>query len=179
VQIERLSPVATRSAHPGILPIDAALIAAKMADAKRNFRRREIHCFHANGDDPLQRMLNAIEPGSYIPPHRHLFPPKAESLVLLSGSLGVVPFHESGEPDKGNLVLLSRTRNTLGVDIQAGVWHTFVSLETETVVFEVKPGPYRPADDKDFADWAPAADTDEAGSYLAQLEHQLRQSFGL
>ena len=179
VQIERMSPLATRSGHQGILAIDRVLVAAKVADAKRNFRRREIHCFHEGDDDPLHRMLNAIEPGSYVQPHRHLFPPKAESLIILSGSLGVVPFHDDGVPDKANLVLLFQERGVVGVDIRAGVWHTFVSLETDTVVYEAKPGPYQPASDKDFASWAPAADTDEAGSYLAQLERLLRESFSL
>jgi cupin fold WbuC family metalloprotein len=161
------------------LTIDRALVEAKAADAKRNFRRREIHCVHEGNEDTLHRMLNAIEPGSYVQPHRHLFPPKAESLIILSGCLGVVPFNEDGSPDKANLVLLSQKHGAIGVDIRAGVWHTFVALEADTVVFEAKPGPYQAASDKDFATWAPAADTDDAGSYLAQLERLLRESFSL
>ena len=51
-----------------------------------------------------------------------------------------------------------------------------VSLETDTVVFEAKSGPYQPASEKDFATWAPAADTDEAGSCLAQLDRLFRES---
>ena len=179
VPIERMSPLATRSTHESIISIDSELVTAKVADAKRNFRRREIHCFHEGDDDTLQRMLNAIEPGSYVRPHRHLLPPKAESLIILSGSLGVVPFDDDGVPDKANLVLLSQAQGVAGVDIRAGVWHTFVSLETGTVVFEAKPGPYQTASDKDFASWAPEVDTDEAGYYLAQMEHLLHEQFHL
>jgi cupin fold WbuC family metalloprotein len=179
VQLQRISPLATRSEHRRFVAIDRALVVAKTADAGRNLRRREIHCFHEADDDGLHRMLNAIEPGSYVRPHRHLDPPKAESLIVLSGSLGIVLFDSDGTPDTDRLVLLSQRRDALGIDIRAGVWHTFVALETGTVVFEAKPGPYKRASDKDFAPWAPEAETDEAGPYLARLEHLFRESFGV
>jgi cupin fold WbuC family metalloprotein len=62
---------------------------------------------------------------------------------------------------------------TLGVDIPAGVWHAVVSLESGSVLFETKPGPYFPPSDKDFAPWAPAEGSEEAPAYLTGLRRAI------
>jgi len=67
------------------------------------------------------------------------------------------------------LAKLTAGGEQVGVDICAGVWHTFISLEADTIVYEVKSGPYAPISDKDFAPWAPAPDSVEAGAYLDRL----------
>jgi cupin fold WbuC family metalloprotein len=119
-------------------------------------------------------MLNAMEPGTYIRPHRHSAPPKAESLVLLRGRLGIVVFDEHGALIDEDSCELSPDGSTLGVDLRAGVWHTMLALEPGTVIFEVKPGPYERAADKDFASWAPREDTPAAAEYLRELERRFR-----
>lgn len=124
--------------------------------------------FHTRDDEPLNRMLNAVQPGSYIRPHRHLTPPKAESIVVLRGTIGFLTFDESGTTLEATR--LSASLPAFGVDCRPGVFHTFVSLEPDTVVFEVKPGPYVRASDKDFAQWAPKEWSEEAPAYLAKLE---------
>lgn len=164
----------TRAGHTSQLAITADLIEQKIADARRNPRRREVLILHEGDGDPLQRMLNAVEPGSYIRPHRHLTPPKAEGVVLLAGSLAFVPFHVDGRPDEEGFLHLSQETGVLGVDYRAGLWHTFFALETGTVLYEVKPGPYDPTTDKDFAPWAPHEGTPEGAAYLAALEAQFR-----
>lgn len=88
-EVARISPAATRSTHEGWTVIDRALIEQKIEDAKKNTRRREIHNFHSSDQEALHRMLNSIQPGSYIRPHRHLDPPKDEAFVLLKGRLGL------------------------------------------------------------------------------------------
>ena len=60
-------------------------------------------------------------------------------------------------------------RDAVGVDIQPGVWHTIAVLSDHVVCFEVKPGPYSVATDKDFAPWAPREGDPRAGAYLDML----------
>jgi cupin fold WbuC family metalloprotein len=176
---ERLSPLAEISRHENAFAINADLICAKSADAKSNPRKREILALHRGETDTLQRMLNALQPGSYVRPHRHHTPPRAEAIVLLSGSIGFVPFFHNGVPDVENFVLLHRTRGSLAVDCRESVWHTFFALEPDTVVFEAKPGPYDAATDKEFALWAPPEGASEAPLYLEELEEMFRSRFSL
>jgi cupin fold WbuC family metalloprotein len=178
-EIIRISPVATKSGHETVAFIDRDLLQRKAYDARRSPRKREIHVFHSGDSDPLQRMLNAIEPGSYVRPHRHLDPPKSESLVLLQGMLGYVSFGDDGSLSEDSFLLLDAGRGVYGCDIRPGVWHTIFALVPETVIFEVKPGPYRPAGDKDFAPWAPQEYSSEAGAFLARIEDGFRRLWGL
>jgi len=174
-EIIRISPVATRSCHAKVAVIDEDLLRRKARDAQASARRREIHIFHEADADPLQRMLNALQPGSYVRPHRHLDPPKSESLVLLQGQLGYMSFRGDGLPDEESLILLDLDRGVYGCDIRPGVWHTIFALAPDTVLFEVKPGPYSAANDKDFASWAPREYSPEAAAYLAGIEDAFRR----
>jgi len=174
-QILRISPVATRSAHETVVPIDRDLMQRKAADASRSVRRREIHNFHKGDSDTLQRMLNAIQPGSYIRPHRHLNPPKAESIILLHGSLAFARFTDDGSLHEKECILIDAARGVHGCDIRAGVWHTIFALVPDTVVFEVKPGPYDPTIDKEFAPWSPPEGSPETATFLAKLEDRFRR----
>ena len=178
-EIERISPVATRSLHEMVLLVDTALLDRKSEDAAKSKRKREIHTFHLDNEDNLQRMLNAVQPGSYIRPHRHLEPPKAETIVILRGSLGYVPFDEQGNPVDRQFILLDAGRGAFAVDSRAGLWHTFFALEENTVLFEVKPGPYNPNTAKDFAHWAPEEDEAGAVKYLMAIEDRFRSVLGL
>jgi cupin fold WbuC family metalloprotein len=192
-EIIRISPVATQSCHEAVAFVDRDLVERKAYDARRSPRRRDIHIFHRGDEDPLQRMLNAIQPGSYIRPHRHLDPPKSESLILLQGMLGYVSFRDDGTPRDDGFLLLDLDRGVLGCDIRPGVWHTIFALAPDTVIFEVKPGPYSPANDKDFAPWAPEefipASSDHSlpapgrslapAAFLAHIEDAFRRLWGL
>jgi cupin fold WbuC family metalloprotein len=178
-EIARISPVATKSCHEAVAFIDRDLLQRKADDARRSPRKREIHVFHGGDDDPLQRMLNAIQPGSYIRPHRHFDPPKSESLILLQGMLGYVSFGDEGSLDEESFLLLDAERGVYGCDIRPGVWHTIFALVPDTVIFKVKPGPYSPANDKDFAPWAPQEYSPEAAAFLAQVEDAFRRLWGL
>jgi len=118
-------------------------------------------------------MFNAVQPDSYIPPHRHLHPPKAESWVVLRGALAFFTFD-----DQGAIIECLEIRAggpIFGVDLEPGVYHTFFALEPDTVVYEVKDGPYSPTTDKAFPEWAPAEGTPEARAYLAKLAHEFAQ----
>jgi cupin fold WbuC family metalloprotein len=176
-----LSELATISRHEQGLLIDAPLLDLKAASARDSPRGREIHVLHDGDTDNPQRMLNAIEPGSYVTPHRHALVPKAESLVLLRGCAAVVIFDDDGAPQIEALLSLQAQGPGVGVafDLRAGVWHTMLALETGTILYEMKGGPYDPRTDKQFPPWAPQEGTAESRSYLAQLEDRLRRRFAL
>ena len=75
-----------------------------------------------------------------------------------------VDFDNTGEIE--NYFQLSSDSFNIGIDIEPGVFHTFFALVEDTILFEVKPGPYDQASDKDFASWAPAEGTESAIDYL-------------
>lgn len=137
-------------------------------------RKRIILPFHKSPSSNLHRMLNALQPKSYIQPHRHLNPPKAESIIVLGGSIMYVEFDNTGEIE--NYFQLSSHSVNIGIDIEPGVFHTFFALVEDTILFEVKPGPYYQASDKDFASWAPAEGTESAIDYLKNLYELTKKS---
>lgn len=177
--VVRISALATRSNHTRLAVADAALLRLKAGHAAANPRLREIHCFHHADAALLQRMLNAMQPGSYGRPHRRLAPAKDEGFVLLQGRAGVAVFEDDGSLLPESLVLLDRERGALAADVRAGTWHTVLALAPDTVLYEVKNGPYAAIDDKDFAPRAPAPDTAAARAYLADLEQRFYARFGL
>ena len=112
-----------------------------------------------------------MEPLSYIRPHRHIEAEKAETFFLVSGVLGVVTFTDAG--DIAEKAVLSQASGRVAVDIPHGVYHTALSLESGTVFFEAKAGPYRPMGEAEFAPWAPPEGSDVATSYLEELKQQI------
>jgi cupin fold WbuC family metalloprotein len=138
--------------------IDTAELAALSAEAARRPRRRLNLNLHDGPDDPVQRMALAFEPGTYVRPHRH--PAQFETFVLLAGRADLLAFDDSGRVIR---------RVGLGGDgarlleISAGTWHSLVALEPGTQVVEIKPGPYRPTDEADFAVWSPPEGHADAG----------------
>jgi cupin fold WbuC family metalloprotein len=119
-------------------------------------------------------MPNSIQPGSYIRPNRHLDPPKDEGFALLKGSAGFVIFDAEQGLGKKEFSLLDFERGTYGIDIRAGVWHTLFSLQPDTVLYEVKPGPFTPLTDKDFAPWSPRDNSPEGWAHRSLVQIQLR-----
>jgi cupin fold WbuC family metalloprotein len=154
--------------------IDENLLRTVSCAARDSSRLRKHHNLHSDYAEPCQRLLNAVEPGSYIRPHRHLTPPKPETFVALRGRFAALVFGASGELEK--VIRFGAGGGTAGVDIPAGVWHSIVSLESGSVFFETKPGPYEPLSDKDWAPWAPAEGSPEASDYLAALKEIIRRS---
>lgn len=147
--------------------IDRALLDAVTAEAKAGPRGRKNRNFHSADAFPVHRLLNAIEPGSYVQPHRHLEPAKDETLVVLRGRLGLVLFDDAGEVVRR--AVLGPDEETLGVDIPHGTWHSMVALVSGTVFFEAKAGPYLPLTAEEKAAWAPAEGEPLAARYAALL----------
>src|SRR4051794_35181496 len=123
--------------------------------------------FHEHAEQ-LQRMLNAVEPGSYVRPHRHVDPDKPEAFVALRGIALVVRFDDSGAAVEG--ILGDADGPVRGAEVPPGAWDMFLALRSGTVLFEVTQGPYDAATNKQFAPWAPEeADRREASAYVAEL----------
>ena len=138
--------------------------------ATRSPRRRMNYNYHNALADPINRMLNAFEPGTYVQPHKHENPDKREVFIVLRGSLVVVFFDETGTPT--DFVLLDQKNGIYSVEIPERVWHTLIAIETGTVVYEFKDGPYLPMNDKNFASWAPQENDPQCEGYLKQLTDQ-------
>ncbi len=133
--------------------ISSTIIQNLSFEAKNSERLRKNYNFHDKLSDPLQRMLNAMEPDTYVQPHKHEAPDKREMFIILKGKALVVTFNNTGEIDE--YTILDPTTENFGVEIPPKIWHTIIILSKHTVLFEVKDGPYTPLNDKDFASWAP------------------------
>ncbi len=147
--------------------IDISLLDAVSSQAKESPRLRKNHNIHKSHEEPCNRLLNAIEPGSYIRPHCHLDPAKGESIVILRGRLGVIEFNDDGTILQKTL--LAPGGEAMAANVPPGVFHTFVSLEPGTVFFEAKAGPYKPITEEEFARWAPVEGSADAHVYLEKL----------
>lgn len=136
-------------------------------EAKQNPRLRKNLNFHSSFAEPSQRLLNAMEPGSYIRPHRHLFDPKPECFIGIRGRFVLFIFDNDGVVEK--VIVFGPNEAAAGAEIPVGVWHTVVSLENGSVFFETKQGPFNPINKNDFAPWAPEEGSKEAFTYLQSL----------
>lgn len=162
---------------------DLVVVTSELAEAALDYsrtspRRRVILPFHKSDADPLHRMFNAAQPGSYVRPHRHVTPPKAEIFLVLRGALALFVFEDDGRIR--DCVRLEAGGERFGVDLGPGLYHCFIALVPDTLLYEIKTGPYEPMSAKDFAPWAPEEDSSEAAAYLRSLEaayerHHARQ----
>jgi len=139
--------------------------------AKEAARGRTNYNFHKSYDDAIQRMLNAAEPGTYIRPHKHENPDKTEIFIILRGSVVMVEFDDSGRPI--DHVILDPQKGAKAVEVAPRKWHSFITLKTGSVLYEVKDGPYTQMTDKNFAPWAPAEGTKEALEFNERILRKL------
>jgi cupin fold WbuC family metalloprotein len=158
---------------PGpVTVLNHALLAAAITASRQSPRRRIILPLHKDHSAPLQRMFNVVQPRSYLRPHRHATPPKAENLLVWQGAIAFFEFEAQGQVARR--WILRAGGPDFGVDIEPGVFHTFVALAPDTILLETKSGPYEPIQDQDFAPWAPPEGAPEAAGYLERL-YQLAQ----
>lgn len=158
--------------------LDQTLFDEVAAEARRSPRLRRNHNLHAE-PELVQRFLNVMQPGTYVRPHRHLRQTPGEGFecfVVLQGALGLLLLDEEGEVRQQ--VRLDAAGPLRGVELQAGTFHTLVALSPDTVMFEIKQGPYQPARDKDFLPAFPAEGTPEAGDQEQIWRRRFRSSIG-
>lgn len=148
--------------------IDTSLLDGLTSTAATSARKRAHHNLHPVLEDPVQRLCVAIEPGTYIRPHRHADPLTWEVFIMLRGSALFLAFDESGRVIER--IVLAAAGPVRAIEISAGSWHTVASLEQGSVFFEVKQGPYRAPLAENSASWAPA----EGETRCAQFESWYR-----
>jgi len=137
------------------------------AQAKSSPRKRMNYNFHKLPEDTLQRMLNAMEPGTYVRPHKHENPDKREVFFVLRGSVAVVEFDTMGNITDWSI--LDASKGSFAAEIAEKVFHTVVCLEPVTVSYEIKDGPYLMENDKNFASWAPEENSETRHEYLEKI----------
>jgi cupin fold WbuC family metalloprotein len=150
----------------GVQLISGDLIAGVLKQALQSPRRRMNFNFHGTPDENPHRFLNVMLRGTYIPPHRHREPPKAEAFLVLEGEIVAFLFDDEGRVAARHELGGPHGR---GIDIAPGVWHTVAVLTEHAICYEVKAGPYSAANDKEFAPWAPREGDPRASAYLASL----------
>lgn len=123
--------------------VDDKLLDDLSAQAKASPRLRMNYNFHQSLEDKCHRMLNAVEPGTGIPIHRH--PDKDESFVILRGKVRSTTYNDDGSIIES--VVLCAEDGVYGVDIPKNVWHKLEAIES-SVIFECKEGPYVPHEEE-------------------------------
>jgi cupin fold WbuC family metalloprotein len=154
-----------------LIPISRELIGTLKQQASLSERKRKNYNFHKYDGDTLQRMLHAMNPGTYVQPHKHENPDKREAFIILEGRVAVVEFDDRGEIL--NSIILDRATGNYGVEIPEHTWHMLIALETNSVIYEVKDGPWSPIDDKFFAPWAPKEGDIKSMKYLQSVVEKI------
>lgn len=124
--------------------IDKSLLDQVSLQTKVSPRLRMNYNFHQSLEHKCHRMLNAVEPGTVVPIHRH--PTKDESFVILRGKVRVTTHNDDGTIIED--VVLRQEGGNYGVDIRKNVWHKLESLESGSVIFECKEGPFVPHEEE-------------------------------
>lgn len=166
-------PMAVDAPETEVSPLTLTMVSNLLALSRESPRKRMIQKIHKGDDAGVHKMFNAMQPGTYIPPHRHMNPPKTETLLVVSGAMLLVIFDETGAVKEH--VLLQPGTETFGIDIMPQIYHTFIALKPDTLILEIKDGPYSRADDKDFPEWAPKEGSPEAEPYLLELIKELAE----
>ena len=134
-----------------MIRINEDLVCQISEKAKCSARLRMNYNFHPRLDDPISRMLNAMEPWTYIQPHKHENPDRVEVFIALRGRFVVFTFDDDG--NISDHFILDPSKGDFGVEIPAKVYHSLISLEAGSLAYEIKEGPYYPATAKNFATW--------------------------
>ena len=151
---------------------DTDLLDKLSEQAKHSPRKRTTYNFHKTPGDPIHRMLNAMQPGTYIPPHKHENPDKREAFWVLRGKIALIIFNESGHIR--DHLILSPDNGNYGTELSPRAWHTLICLQENSVAFEVKDGPWDPSNDKIYAPWAPKEGEPNDKNYLSELMTKLK-----
>lgn len=135
--------------------------------SRKSPRLRMMQPVQRDSSAPVQRLLNAMQPSTYVRPHRHPVEGASETVVILQGHLGVLLF-----TDEGEIIRAESLRAGCVLDLQPGVWHGMVCLSPDTVIAEFKKGPYNAETDKEFAPWSPEEGEEACFSFLQAWEEK-------
>lgn len=164
-------PVAVDAPEGDVVPLTLTMVGELLALSQESPRKRMIQKIHKDHGSNVHKMFNAMQPGTYITPHRHMHPEKTETLLVVSGAILFVEFSDMGK--MGTHTLLQPGTEIFGIDVAPHVYHTFIALKPDTLIFEIKDGPYEKSFDKDIPDWAPREGSVEAEQYLLDMLKEL------
>lgn len=122
------------------MKIDNQLLDTLSAQAKANPRLRQSYDLRTTPEDQSQRILNAVEPGTILPIHRHRG--STETIIVLRGKVVQHYYNDAGE--KTVSYELAPNSAQVGMSVPLGQWHALESLEEGSVIFECKDGAYHP-----------------------------------
>jgi cupin fold WbuC family metalloprotein len=157
-----------------LIHISSPEISILKEEATLSSRKRKNFNFHKEPGDTMQRMMHAMNPGTYVQPHKHENPDKREAFIILEGRVAVIEFD-----DDGNILshfILDRNIGNYGAEVPERTWHMLIALRQNSVIYEVKDGPYSPGDDKYFASWAPVEGSETCEGYLKKIIRRLKLS---
>lgn len=139
--------------------ISQELLDEVVRKAKKSERLRMNYNFHNKMDENIQRMLNALEPDTFLAPHRHQNPDKEEIFLVLKGSVLLMEFDNTGNITDS--FLIDPKKGSYAAEIEPGIWHSLISLESGTVIYEIKQGPFVPISPENIAPWIPKKKEDQ------------------
>lgn len=128
------------------MKFDKELFDSVTREAAQSERLRMARDMRTSSSDRSQRMLNAIEPGTILPVHRHRG--STETCIVLRGKAEEIFYDDNGQVTER--VVMQPDTDCCGVNIEIGRWHKIVSLKPGTVIFEAKDGAYEPLSKEDI-----------------------------
>ena len=128
------------------MKIDKTILDELTAKAKTSDRLRMNLDMRTSSNDTSQRMLNAVEPGTIVPIHRHCF--TVETVIIVRGKVKEIFYDDNGNVTEE--VLMEVGGECPMVQIPAGMWHTIEALESGSVIFEAKDGAFAPLSEEDI-----------------------------
>lgn len=128
--------------------INKSIIKELNEQAKKSLRLRMNYNIHESLDEDVHKLLNSLQPGTVMPIHRHLHPAKKETFVLLQGALEVRKYND--DKSIAENYVMSRESGNVICEIMPEEWHSFEVLEPDTLILEIKKGPYIPFQEIDL-----------------------------
>lgn len=135
--------------------------------ARTSPRLRSHFNLHGSLEDLVQRVYIGAQPGTYIRPHAHMQAHKWEYISIIRGAVDFLLFSPQGVLEQR--IPLQAGGETTAIEMAAGTWHTLIVQQPDTILFEVKQGPFDAASNAEFADWAPQENTPAVADFMQQL----------
>ncbi len=155
-----------------MIKITDKLLNSMSYKAKASVRKRCNYSFHNSNFDYIQRFLNAVEPDTYVRPHKHENPDRVEIFLILKGRVLIIEFDDNGKII--DYIILDIEKGKKGVEIPPRTWHSLIVLKEGSVLYEIKEGPFIKETDKTFAKWAPEEGTKEAQEFNEKVIFSLK-----
>lgn len=128
--------------------IGTKIISDLHTQAEESPRLRMNYNIHESLEEDVHKLLNSLQPGTVMPIHRHLHPAKKETFVLLQGALEVRRYND--DKTIAEKYVMSQESGNIICEIMPEEWHSFEVLESDTLILEIKKGPYLPFQEIDL-----------------------------